>query len=157
MQHVDEGWVATCRRLAVRLQFARDQTAGFMKGKNEIAGYRILAKMGAGAASQLYAVQDPKSKQVYALKQVLKRTDRDLSSAKPLPTWAWAIALALGLSGLVWVALSTWRRHLIDPPPEPRPLARLIGRTTGGSQRQEQQQHRANDEGQLHHLRCPLL
>ena len=48
-----------------------------MKGTQDIAGYRILAKMGEGAASQLYAVQDPKSKQVYALKHVTKLTDRD--------------------------------------------------------------------------------
>ena len=43
----------------------------------QIAGYRILSMIGEGAASLLYAVQDPKSKQVYALKHVVKATERD--------------------------------------------------------------------------------
>ncbi len=43
----------------------------------DIAGYRILAKIGEGAASVLYAVQDAKSKQVWALKHVSKLTDKD--------------------------------------------------------------------------------
>ena len=43
----------------------------------EIAGYRILAKVGEGAASTLYAVQDSKTKQVWALKHVLKSTEKD--------------------------------------------------------------------------------
>lgn len=43
----------------------------------QIAGYRILAHIGKGAASELYAVQDPKTKQVWALKHVAKTTDRD--------------------------------------------------------------------------------
>lgn len=42
-----------------------------------IAGYRVLAHIGDGAASKLYAVQDPKSKQVYALKHVDKHTEKD--------------------------------------------------------------------------------
>ncbi|MFO0873613.1 MAG: serine/threonine-protein kinase [Phycisphaerales bacterium] len=40
-------------------------------------GYRVLAKIGTGAASELYAVQDPKSKQVWALKHVVKHTEKD--------------------------------------------------------------------------------
>ena len=44
---------------------------------NQIAGYRILMEVGQGAASTLYAVQDPKSKQVWALKHVRKHTDKD--------------------------------------------------------------------------------
>ncbi len=43
----------------------------------QLAGYRILAQVGEGAASQLFAVQDPKTKQVWALKLVEKHTDRD--------------------------------------------------------------------------------
>ena len=52
-------------------------TCPVMTARNQIAGYRVLAKIGEGAASLLYAVQDPKSKQVYALKHVAKHTDRD--------------------------------------------------------------------------------
>jgi serine/threonine-protein kinase len=48
-----------------------------MAEPKEIAGYRVLAKVGEGAASLLYAVQDPKTKQVYALKHVIKHSDRD--------------------------------------------------------------------------------
>ena len=43
----------------------------------QIAGYRILAKVGRGAASELYAVQDPKTKQVWALKHVIKENEKD--------------------------------------------------------------------------------
>ncbi len=43
----------------------------------QIAGYRILAKIGKGAASELYAVQDPKTKQVWALKHVAKSSEKD--------------------------------------------------------------------------------
>ncbi|MGI9013951.1 MAG: serine/threonine-protein kinase [Phycisphaerales bacterium] len=43
----------------------------------QIAGYTVLAQIGTGAASELYAVSDPKSKQVWALKQVHKTTDKD--------------------------------------------------------------------------------
>ncbi|MHC4129471.1 MAG: serine/threonine-protein kinase [Planctomycetota bacterium] len=43
----------------------------------QIAGYRILAKIGKGAASELYAVQDPKTKQVWALKHVIKGSEKD--------------------------------------------------------------------------------
>ncbi len=40
-------------------------------------GYRVLARLGQGAASELFAVQDPKSKQVWALKRVVKNSDKD--------------------------------------------------------------------------------
>ena len=43
----------------------------------EIFGYRVVAKLGTGAASELYAVQDPKTKQVWALKHVVRRSDKD--------------------------------------------------------------------------------
>jgi serine/threonine-protein kinase len=48
-----------------------------MGKKDEIAGYRVLAKIGEGAASLLYAVQDTKTKQVWALKHVLKNSEKD--------------------------------------------------------------------------------
>jgi serine/threonine protein kinase len=40
-------------------------------------GYDILSEIGKGAASTIYAVSDPKSGQVYALKHVLRRTDKE--------------------------------------------------------------------------------
>ncbi len=44
---------------------------------SQIAGYRILARLGKGAASELYAVQDPRTKQVWALKHVIKTSEKD--------------------------------------------------------------------------------
>ncbi|MCH7796961.1 MAG: serine/threonine protein kinase [Planctomycetes bacterium] len=48
-----------------------------MSHQLQIAGYRILARVGRGAASELYAVQDPKTKQVWALKHVIKENEKD--------------------------------------------------------------------------------
>jgi eukaryotic-like serine/threonine-protein kinase len=48
-----------------------------MVGNQQIAGYRILARIGEGAASELFAVQDTRTKQVWALKHVVKRTEKD--------------------------------------------------------------------------------
>lgn len=48
-----------------------------MKTGTTLFGYRVLARIGQGAASELYAVQDPKTKQVWALKHVVKRTEKD--------------------------------------------------------------------------------
>src|SRR5262245_56350401 len=43
----------------------------------DIAGYRVLARIGKGAASDLYAVQDRRTKQVWALKHVVKNSEKD--------------------------------------------------------------------------------
>ena len=42
----------------------------------ELFGYRVVAKLGSGAASELYAVQDPKTKQVWALKHVQRHDEK---------------------------------------------------------------------------------
>jgi serine/threonine-protein kinase len=42
-----------------------------------VEGYRILAELGRGAASTIYLVQDPKSKQIWGLKHVKKDNDKD--------------------------------------------------------------------------------
>lgn len=42
-----------------------------------IEGYRILRLVGKGAASIIYLVQDPKTKQIWALKHVEKETPKD--------------------------------------------------------------------------------
>jgi serine/threonine protein kinase len=42
-----------------------------------LAGYRVLAKIGTGAASELFAVQDPRTKQVWALKHVVRHSEKD--------------------------------------------------------------------------------
>ncbi len=48
------------------------------KQKGDIVeGYRILAELGRGAASIIYLVQDPKTKQVWALKHVEKKGPKE--------------------------------------------------------------------------------
>ncbi|MBL8764711.1 MAG: serine/threonine protein kinase [Phycisphaerae bacterium] len=42
-----------------------------------IEGYRVLSELGRGAASIIYLVQDPRNKQVRALKHVAKETPKD--------------------------------------------------------------------------------
>jgi eukaryotic-like serine/threonine-protein kinase len=44
---------------------------------DQIEGYRILREVGRGAASIIYLVQDPKDKQIYALKHVEKNDPKD--------------------------------------------------------------------------------
>jgi eukaryotic-like serine/threonine-protein kinase len=48
-----------------------------MSKAQDIFGYRVLAKIGTGAASTIYAVQDPRTKQVWALKHVVKHSEKD--------------------------------------------------------------------------------
>ncbi|MFO0827736.1 MAG: serine/threonine-protein kinase [Phycisphaerales bacterium] len=43
----------------------------------ELFGFKSLARIGQGAASELHLVQDPKTKQIWALKHVVRHTDRD--------------------------------------------------------------------------------
>lgn len=42
-----------------------------------VEGYRILREVGRGAASIVYLVQDPKTKQIWALKHVVKESPKD--------------------------------------------------------------------------------
>lgn len=42
-----------------------------------VEGFRVLAEVGRGAASVIYVVQDPKTRRVWALKQVEKQTEKD--------------------------------------------------------------------------------
>ena len=49
-----------------------------IKKGDMIEGYRVMAEVGRGAASIIYLVQDPKSKQIWALKHVEKHTDKDV-------------------------------------------------------------------------------
>ncbi|HMN97074.1 MAG TPA: serine/threonine-protein kinase [Phycisphaerales bacterium] len=48
-----------------------------MTSGTTLFGYRVLAKIGTGAASELFAVQDPRTKQVWALKHVIRRNEKD--------------------------------------------------------------------------------
>jgi serine/threonine-protein kinase len=43
----------------------------------DLWGFKSLAKIGQGAASDIHLVQDPKSKQIWALKHVVRRTEKD--------------------------------------------------------------------------------
>ncbi len=48
----------------------------FKKG-DAIEGMRVLSELGRGAASVIYLVQDPKSKQIWAVKHVQKRSPKE--------------------------------------------------------------------------------
>lgn len=48
------------------------------KPGTKLAGYSVLAEIGRGAASIIYVVQDPKTKQVYALKHVERGESKDM-------------------------------------------------------------------------------
>lgn len=43
----------------------------------KIAGYAILGELGRGAASNIYLVQDPRTKQIWAFKHVVKNAPKD--------------------------------------------------------------------------------
>src|SRR3712207_8910382 len=43
-----------------------------------VFGYSVIDRIGEGAHSNIYVVQDPKSKQVYALKHVIPKEEKDL-------------------------------------------------------------------------------
>ncbi len=51
-------------------------TAAWKKG-DTVQGYRVMSEIGRGAASVIYLVQDPKSKQVWALKHVVKKNPKE--------------------------------------------------------------------------------
>src|SRR4051794_31830746 len=51
-----------------------------------LAGYEILHRIGEGAASIIYAASDPATKQVYALKHVVRKTDKDVRFIEQLET-----------------------------------------------------------------------
>ena len=42
-----------------------------------IFGYDVLEFLGEGAASAIYAVSEPQTRQLYALKYVVRKTDKD--------------------------------------------------------------------------------
>src|SRR5450432_766813 len=42
----------------------------------DLFGYEILEQIGEGAASIIYAVSDTQTKQIYALKHVVRKTDK---------------------------------------------------------------------------------
>jgi serine/threonine-protein kinase len=48
-----------------------------MGEQERIGGFNVLAVLGYGASSTIYAVQDPKDSQLYALKRVTKRSSSD--------------------------------------------------------------------------------
>lgn len=49
-----------------------------LKPGDMVEGYRVLKELGRGAASVIYAVQDPKTKQVWALKHVEKDDEKSI-------------------------------------------------------------------------------
>ncbi len=50
--------------------------AAWKKG-DTVQGYRVMSEIGRGAASVIYLVQDPKNKQIWALKHVVKNNPKE--------------------------------------------------------------------------------
>lgn len=48
------------------------------KSGDLLEGYRVMSEIGQGAASTIYLVQDPKTKQIWSLKHVVKNSDKDV-------------------------------------------------------------------------------
>ncbi|HCT44539.1 MAG: hypothetical protein CMJ35_11325 [Phycisphaerae bacterium] len=53
-----------------------DPVAVWKKG-DTVEGYRVISEIGRGAASVIYLVQDPKTKQIWALKHVIKNNAKE--------------------------------------------------------------------------------
>ncbi|MCA9274918.1 MAG: serine/threonine protein kinase [Phycisphaerales bacterium] len=53
-----------------------DPVAVWKKG-DTVEGYRVISEIGRGAASVIYLVQDPKTKQIWALKHVVKKNPKE--------------------------------------------------------------------------------
>ena len=53
-----------------------EPVAVWKKG-DTVEGYRVISEIGRGAASVIYLVQDPKSKQIWALKHVVKNNPKE--------------------------------------------------------------------------------
>lgn len=51
-------------------------TAAWKKG-DTLEGYRVMSEIGRGAASVIYLVQDPKNKQIWAIKHVVKNNPKE--------------------------------------------------------------------------------
>src|SRR5947207_2898105 len=49
-------------------------------------GYQIIEAIGQGAGSQIYAVSDPDTRQIFALKHVKRQSDRDIRFVDQLET-----------------------------------------------------------------------
>ena len=47
------------------------------KKGDTVEGYRVISEIGRGAASVIYLVQDPKTKQIWALKHVVKKNPKE--------------------------------------------------------------------------------
>jgi serine/threonine-protein kinase len=55
-----------------------DNPAGGAKLPKELFGYEVVDRIGEGAASTIYAVTEPKTHQLFALKHVVRKTDKDI-------------------------------------------------------------------------------
>lgn len=54
-----------------------DSAIGVWNTPKSILGYEVIEHLGDGAGSQIYAVSDPQTRQIYALKYVARRTEKD--------------------------------------------------------------------------------
>jgi eukaryotic-like serine/threonine-protein kinase len=63
--------------LSHRPATSRGSSVNVYRKGDVIEGYRVEAELGRGAESIIYVVQDPSSKEIWALKHVIKETEKD--------------------------------------------------------------------------------
>lgn len=61
-------------------------TSDLISSPSTIFGYEVIELIGEGAGSLIYAVTDPATKQIYALKHVVRKEERDIRFIEQLET-----------------------------------------------------------------------
>ncbi len=75
--------MSRCRRSLLRIDVENSPPSP-VKLPKSLFGYEVLHRLGEGAASTIYAVSERKTGQVYALKHVIRKQDKDIRFVKQL-------------------------------------------------------------------------
>src|SRR5689334_2219087 len=80
--------VRTCARSGEEMAFfaIASTTPGAPQPSHSLAGYEIIRQIGEGAGSLIYAASDPSTRQVYALKYVTRKNEKDIRFVEQLET-----------------------------------------------------------------------
>ena len=71
--------------VSIPLAHANNPTGGAELPK-ELFGYEVVDRIGEGAASTIYAVTEPRTHQLYALKHVIRKTEKDIRYVEQVET-----------------------------------------------------------------------
>src|SRR5687768_15618679 len=71
--------ISSTSRSGGRIPVAQhNNPTGGTERPKELFGYEVVDRIGEGAASTIYAVSDRRSHQLYALKHVVRKTEKDI-------------------------------------------------------------------------------